>query len=90
MWPRPVCGIRVDRCCESACRIARNCSPPDSLKGPGGVICARVMPEEPRTKRAVFFIDGQNLFRRAKDAFGHHHPNYDPVSLTAAVWVANG
>ena len=69
--------------------MVRNCSPPDSPKGPGGVICARVMPEEPRTKRAVSFIDGQNLFRHAKDAFGHHHPNYDPVRLAAAVCAAN-
>ena len=29
------------------------------------------MPREPTTKRAVSFIDGQNLFRHAKDAFGH-------------------
>ena len=48
------------------------------------------MPEEPRRKRAVSFIDGQNLFRHAKDAFGHHHPNYDPVKLAAAVCAANG
>ncbi|MCE2519939.1 MAG: NYN domain-containing protein [Alphaproteobacteria bacterium] len=48
------------------------------------------MLEEPRTRRAISFIDGQNLFRHAKDAFGHHHPNYDPVSLAAAVCAANG
>ena len=48
------------------------------------------MPVEPKSKRAVSFFDGQNLFRRAKDAFGHHHPNYDPVKLAAAVCNANG
>ena len=48
------------------------------------------MPEEPTEKRAVSFFDGQNLFRHAKDAFGHHHPNYDPVRLAAAVCDANG
>ena len=48
------------------------------------------MPEEPTVKRAVSFFDGQNLFRHAKDAFGHHHPNYDPVRLAAAVCDANG
>lgn len=37
--------------------------------------------EEPRIKRAVAFFDGQNLFRHAKDAFGYHHPNYDPQKL---------
>ena len=53
------------------------------------------MPDEPRIKRAVSFIDGQNLYRHAKDAFGHHHPNYDPLKLADAVcadraWVNHG
>ena len=48
------------------------------------------MPEEPIKKRAVSFFDGQNLFRHAKDAFGHHHPNYDPVKLATAVCAAKG
>ncbi len=41
-------------------------------------------------KRAVSFFDGQNLFRHAKDAFGHHHPNYDPVKLAEAVCAEKG
>ncbi len=48
------------------------------------------MPEEPEIKRAVSFNDGQNLFRHAKDAFGHHHPNYDPQKLADAVCAASG
>jgi uncharacterized LabA/DUF88 family protein len=36
-------------------------------------------------KYAMAFVDGQNLYQRAKDAFGHHHPNYDPAKLHAAV-----
>lgn len=40
------------------------------------------MPQEPATKRAYAFIDGQNLFHAAKEAFGHRHPNFD-VSLLA-------
>ena len=36
------------------------------------------MHRETANKRAVSFIDGQNLFRHAKDAFGYYHPNYDP------------
>ena len=53
------------------------------------------MPDEPRIKRAVSFIDGQNLYRHAKDAFGHHHPNYDPRKLADAVcadrgWINHG
>ena len=39
------------------------------------------MQEEPKVKRAVAFFDGQNLYRHAKDAFGHNHPNYDPKKL---------
>lgn len=47
------------------------------------------MPEE-RDPLAMAFIDGQNLYQHAKAAFGHHHPNYDPVKLHAAVCAANG
>lgn len=45
---------------------------------------------EPNVKYAMAFFDGQNLYRHAKDAFGHHHPNYDPVKLHAAVCSAQG
>ncbi len=48
------------------------------------------MPNEPAVKRAASFFDGQNLFRHAKDAFGHHHPNYDPHKLAKAVCAAKG
>ena len=48
------------------------------------------MPSEPRVKRAVSFIDGQNLYRHAKSAFGHHHPNYHPIKLSEAVCAASG
>ncbi len=47
------------------------------------------MPEEPPVKRAVAFYDGQNLYRHAKEAFGHHHPNYDPIKLFDAVCREN-
>lgn len=39
---------------------------------------------------AMAFIDGQNLFQHAKEAFGHYHPNYDPIKLHAHVCAANG
>jgi len=45
---------------------------------------------EPKTKNAMAFFDGQNLFRHAKDAFGHYHPNYDPIKLHKAVCAAKG
>ena len=41
-------------------------------------------------KRAVSFFDGQNLFHHAKAAFGHTHPNYDPIKLAAVVCEMNG
>ena len=44
------------------------------------------MPPEPADKRAFVFIDGQNLFYAAKQAFGYNFPNYDPKRL--AQWVA--
>lgn len=46
--------------------------------------------DEPSVKRAVAFIDGQNLYRHAMAAFGHHHPNFDPIKLTDAVCEAKG
>jgi hypothetical protein len=50
---------------------------------------------EPDVKRAIVFFDGQNLFRHAKEAFGHFHPNYDPRKLSDAIcathgWVSRG
>jgi uncharacterized LabA/DUF88 family protein len=47
------------------------------------------MPEQ-RDLFAMAFVDGQNLYQHAKAAFGHHHPNYDPAKLHAAVCSANG
>jgi uncharacterized LabA/DUF88 family protein len=45
---------------------------------------------EPAKKYAMAFFDGQNLYRHAKDAFGHHHPNFDPIKLHAAVCADKG
>jgi uncharacterized LabA/DUF88 family protein len=43
---------------------------------------------EPNIKRAVAFVDGQNLFHHSRAAFGFHYPNYDIKKLAEA--VANG
>jgi uncharacterized LabA/DUF88 family protein len=43
------------------------------------------MMQEPTQKRAVIFIDGQNLFYAVKEAFGYTYPNYDVQAL--AEWV---
>jgi uncharacterized LabA/DUF88 family protein len=44
----------------------------------------------PQQTYAMAFFDGQNLYRHAKDAFGHHHPNYDPTKLHHAVCAHYG
>lgn len=36
------------------------------------------------------FIDGQNLFYAAKEAFGYRHPNYDPLALASRVCQDRG
>ncbi len=46
------------------------------------------MADEPEIKRAVAFYDGQNLYRHAKEAFGHHHPNYHTINLFNAICEA--
>jgi len=43
------------------------------------------VPAEPPAKRAVAFIDAQNLFHAAKEAFGYSHPNFDPLKLARAI-----
>ncbi len=43
------------------------------------------MPVEPQVKRAVAFVDGQNLFYAAKLAFGYSYPNYDVSCLALTV-----
>lgn len=40
---------------------------------------------EPPVKRAVAFIDGQNLFHAAREAFGRVYPDYDVVALAGRV-----
>lgn len=42
------------------------------------------------TKRAVTFVDGQNLYRCVKDTFGCSHPNYDIAALCRAVCAGSG
>ena len=48
------------------------------------------MPTEPTLKRVHAFVDGQNLFHSAKEAFGHQYPNYDPLKLAQAVCGQQG
>lgn len=48
------------------------------------------MPPEPATKRAVAFIDGQNLFHSARGAFGRTYPSYDVLALAKRVCRLQG
>ncbi|MBI5710964.1 MAG: NYN domain-containing protein [Candidatus Eisenbacteria bacterium] len=48
------------------------------------------MPREPGVKRAMAFVDGQNLFHAAREAFGHRYPNFDPVALARSVCLTCG
>lgn len=43
------------------------------------------MPPEPPVKRVIAFVDGQNLFHAAREAFGYIYPNYDVQALAASV-----
>ncbi len=45
---------------------------------------------EPAIKRAIAFVDGQNLYHAAKDAFGYYFPNYDVQKLSHCVCEARG
>jgi len=38
----------------------------------------------------IAFVDGQNLFYAAREAFGHAHPNYDVLALAKAVCKRQG
>lgn len=43
------------------------------------------MRTEPKVKRAITFVDGQNLYFAAKESFGYRYPNYDILRLSQAV-----
>ena len=44
----------------------------------------------PTSPRAMVFIDGQNLFYAAKEAFGYVFPNYEPLCLAQKICKAQG
>ncbi|MGH7151204.1 MAG: NYN domain-containing protein [Planctomycetota bacterium] len=41
-------------------------------------------------RRAVAFVDGQNLYHAAREEFGYTYPNYDPLALARAVCKRQG
>jgi len=48
------------------------------------------MAKAPAVPRAIAFVDGQNLFHAAKEAFGYDFPNYDVVKLAREVASVGG
>ena len=62
---------------------------PTRRKASGGVIFSAMLTEPP-IKRAVVFIDGQNLFHSAKEAFGYAFPNYDVTKLASKICLEKG
>jgi hypothetical protein len=40
--------------------------------------------------RTVAFVDGQNLFHAAREAFGYTYPNYDVSALATAICKRQG
>lgn len=52
------------------------------------------MPREPDVKRTLVFVDGQNLFKSAQEAYGRVHPytypSYDIKALSLAICGLKG
>ncbi|PVM89271.1 NYN domain-containing protein [Caulobacter radicis] len=46
--------------------------------------------DAPAKKRAIVFIDGQNLYHCAREAYSCTHPNYDPLKLARLVCEKHG
>ena len=45
---------------------------------------------ELKVKTAFVFVDGQNLYRAAKDAFGYNYPNYNVKLLSEKICSSQG
>ena len=43
------------------------------------------MVTEPAIKRAIAFVDGQNLYHSARASYGYNYPNYDILALSTAI-----
>ena len=48
------------------------------------------VPAEPRDKRAIAFIDGQNLYHSVRESFGYPYPNCDVQCLAQAICGSMG
>jgi hypothetical protein len=62
-------------------------------KAPDGVIYfgdRSTQITEPQIKRAIAFVDGQNLYHHRERAFDISHPNYDVLALARKVYQSHG
>lgn len=66
----------------------QNAGPQVGLFAVGGGIGG--MADQPEVRRAITFIDGQNLYHAARKCFGRPIPDYDAVALSEAVCVLKG
>ena len=48
------------------------------------------MAAEPERRRVVAYVDGQNLYYAAREAFGYSYPNYDVMALACRVSLMQG
>ena len=67
--------------------LPRSCGAPAGLLHPVARDSEFVIPGDPF---AIAFIDGQNLFHCAREAFGYNYPNYDPLRLATEVCRLRG
>ncbi len=52
--------------------------------------CRGIMHGEPLKKRAIAFVDGQNLYHYARESFGYTYPNYDVTALGQRICLQKG
>jgi uncharacterized LabA/DUF88 family protein len=48
------------------------------------------MTKEPKEKKVIIFIDGQNLFHTVKESFGYDYPNYNIKLLSEKICEQEG
>jgi hypothetical protein len=44
------------------------------------------MRNDPSVHWAIAFVDGQNLYHAAREAFGYTYPNYNVKTLAQTMW----
>ena len=63
--------------------VVRHISPSVAIDAP--VFCRGMPSKQYPHPRAIAFIDGQNLYHAAKEAFGYTYPNFDSLALVRRI-----